>query len=201
MLSDEKIESNFKIFLTLCGKLGDRSDIVTQMVEDLGERLALAPASTKFEYHSAFPGGLVDHSLRVLQNLRTLNTSFKTDLPSDSMIVAALFHDFGKVGDLTGDCYEVQNNSWRRDNLGEAYTVNKKIQKMPNAERGLFMMQHYGVKLSLDEWIAIRTNDGQYTPENSYYKMHEPTLALLTHMADRLACDQEKEIWESEQNS
>jgi hypothetical protein len=195
MLSDEKIEKNFQLFLSLCEKVGDdRKHAVVTMVTDLADRIATAPASSRTEYHAAYPGGLVDHSLRVLKNARTLDAAYKLNLPVESLIISCLFHDFGKIGDLEGDLYLVQTDNWRREKLGEQYTINRSIQKMPNAERGLFLMQHYGVKLTLDEWVSIRCNDGPAAKENDYYTMHEPILALIVHQADRMACHQEKEL-------
>jgi hypothetical protein len=44
----------------------------------------------------------------------------------------------------------------------------------------------------MDEWVAIRINDGMIVEENRCYAMGEPTLALVVHMADRLACQEEK---------
>lgn len=187
MLSDERIEKNWNTFTALCKKCGDRTPSVMAMIEHLGERLVLAPASSKQQYHDAHPGGLVDHSLKVLLKARALNEAYQTNLSSESLIISCLFHDLGKVGDLTEDYYLPQTDDWRREKLGEVYTYNEKVQRMPNSERGLWIMQHFGVKLSMAEWLAIRLNDGQYVDENRPYKMHEPTLALVVHQADRMA--------------
>lgn len=191
MLDIERIEKNYKIFLGLIDKLGDRKEPVMAMVEHLGDRLVTAPASSRTEYHAAYMGGLVEHSLRVLQNARKLNEVYEMNIPIESLIMACLFHDLGKAGDLNESLYLDQESNWHRER-GMMYTVNKNIQKMPNAERGLFLLQHFGVKLTMDEWVAIRTNDGQYTDDNKYYSMAEPDLALIVHHADRMACQQEK---------
>jgi hypothetical protein len=192
MLTAERIEKNYKLYVSLCEKLGDRSENILALIEHLGERLLLAPASSRTEYHAAYPGGLIDHSLRVLKNARALNDVYDLNLPLESIIMAALFHDFGKVGDLEQDLYLDQDSDWHREKLGQMYKVNKEIQKMPNAERGLWLLQHFGVKLTLDEWIAIRINDGAYSDDNKYYSMSEPDLALIIQQADRMACQQEK---------
>lgn len=192
MLSDAQIEKNFAMYANFCTKLGERSAAATALVEALGERLATAPASSRTQYHAAFPGGLVDHSLRVLNNARKINETFKMGLSNESMIMACLFHDLGKAGDLNAEYYLQQDDVWRQNKLGEMYKINEEMQKMPNAERGLWLLQHFNVKLTIDEWIAIRINDGQYVAENKYYAMHEPPLAVVVHMADRLACEQEK---------
>lgn len=192
MLAPEVIEKNYKTFVKLCEHLGDRAEAVLEMIDHFGERLVMAPASSREHYHNSYPGGFVDHSLRVLSFAKKLRSTFDLDISDESLIISALFHDFGKVGDLEGDLYKEQDNDWRRENLGENYVVNYDIQKFPNAERGLWVIQHFGVKLTMDEWLAIRLNDGQYMEVNRYYAMSEPTLALIIHMADRLACHKEK---------
>src|SRR5690348_12374709 len=98
LLAPEQVAENFTRFRGLCEKLGDRSDAALKMVDALDERLALCPASAKKDFHQAFPGGLVEHSLRVLSNTMKVAKAFEWDIPKDSLIIGALFHDLGKVG-------------------------------------------------------------------------------------------------------
>ena len=193
-LTPEQIESNWKKALSLLSpqKLGDRSGPALHMVDSLGERLALCPASAKREYHNAFPGGLIDHSLRVLKNAFRLAGAFEWKLPNDSLIIACLFHDLGKVGDHERDYYIPQTDSWRVEKLGEEYTYNKELQYMTVPDRGIFLCQHFGLKLKQDEMLAIRLNDGQYSDENASYKLKEPVLADIVHIADLISTKQEK---------
>jgi hypothetical protein len=76
MLTPEEIEKNWGRFVGLCEKTGDRAPALAAMLSDLDERLCLCPASAKKDFHGAFPGGLVDHSLRVLNNLVALNKAY-----------------------------------------------------------------------------------------------------------------------------
>lgn len=193
-LTPELIEQNWKKMRSLLERLGDRSEAALGMVDALGERLALCPASGKRDYHNAFPGGLVDHSLRVLGNAMRLAGAFGWKIPKDSLIIACLFHDLGKVGDHESDYYIPQTDQWRVDKLGEEYTFNKDIQYMTVPDRGIFLCQHFGLKLKQDELLAIRLNDGQYAEENGAYKLKEPMLADVVHMADLISTKQEKGI-------
>ena len=192
-LSPEVIASNFDKYRSFMEKLGDRSEAALALVDHLGERLALCPASSRKEYHAAFPGGLVDHSLRVLSNALKICKAFNYDIPKDSLIIGALLHDLGKVGDHEQDYYLPQTDSWRQDKMGEMYTHNRKMQYMTVPDRGVWLCAHFGLKLTQAEFLAIKLNDGQYADENSPYKMKEPTLAVVVHMADLLACREEKE--------
>ena len=191
-LSPEDIASNFDKYRSFMEKLGDRSEAALALVDHLGERLALCPASSRKEYHAAYPGGLVDHSLRVLTNALKLCKTFGWDIPRESLIVGALLHDLGKVGDAENDYYLPQTDSWRQEKLGEMYTHNRVMQYMTVPDRGVWLCQHFGLKLTQDEFLAIKLNDGQYAEENSPYKMKEPTLAVAVHMADLIATRDEK---------
>ena len=196
MLSPEDIATNFEKYRSFMEKLGDRSAPALALVDHLGERLALCPASSKKDYHQAFPGGLVDHSLRVLSNVLKLTKAFNWDLPKDSLIIGSLLHDIGKCGDETGDYYIPQTDSWRLQKLGENYTYNRSLQYMTVPDRGVWLCQHFGLKLTKDEFLAIKLNDGQYAEENSQYKMREPNLAIAVHMADLIATREEKNLTE-----
>lgn len=192
MLSPEDIATNFEKYRSFMEKLSDRSTPALALVDHLGERLALCPASSKKDYHQAFPGGLVDHSLRVLSNVLKLTKAFGWDLPKDSIIIGSLLHDIGKCGDEVGDYYVPQTDSWRVQKLGENYTYNRTLQYMTVPDRGVWLCQHFGLKLTKDEFLAIKLNDGQYADENSQYKMKEPDLAIAVHMADLIATREEK---------
>jgi len=194
-LDPETIAANYDKYRSLVEKIGDRAEPALALVDALGERLALCPASARKEFHSAFPGGLVDHSLRVLGNAMKLVKAFGYDLPKDSLIIGCLFHDLGKVGDHENDYYVPQDSDWHRDKLGEMYKYNKDLQYMTVPHRGVWLCQHFGLKLSQDEWLAIVLNDGQYAEENAKYKMKEPRLVDVVHIADVLSTKQEKELF------
>lgn len=193
-LTPEQIAENFDKFRSFMEKLGDRSAPALALVDHLGERLAMCPASSRKEYHAAFPGGLVDHSLRLLSNALKLCKTFNWEVPKDSLIIGCLLHDLGKVGDHERDYYLPQDSDWHREKLGEMYKHNKEILYMTVPDRGVWLCQHFGLKLTQDEWLAIKLNDGQYAEENAPYKMKEPLLADIVHLADYISCKQEKNL-------
>lgn len=192
-LTPEDIAANFDKYRSFMEKLGDRSEAALALVDHLGERLALCPASSRKEYHNAFPGGLVEHSLRVLTNALKLCKTFGWDLPKESLIIGALLHDLGKVGDHEQDYYIPQDSDWHRDKLGEMYKHNKTMQYMTVPDRGVWLCQHFGLRLTQAEFLAIKLNDGQYDETNAPYKMKEPRLADVVHIADVISTKQEKE--------
>lgn len=204
MLTPEEIEQNWQRFSSLCEKTGDRAPAIANMLEELDERLCLCPASSKTEFHGAFPGGLVDHSLRVLNNLVALNKTYDWKLPKESMIIAALFHDIGKVG-LPGkgsenDFYVDQTDDWRRNKLGEVYKYNNDITYLTTPDRSVFILQHYGVRLTADEWLAIKLNDGFVVDQNKPYCLKISPLVYGVQTADYISTMAEKgtAFWPSE---
>lgn len=206
-LTPEQIEQNWKRFRSLCEKLGDRAPVVSLMLDDLDERLCLCPASARIDYHGAFPGGLVDHSLRVLNNLVMINKTYGWKLSKESMIVSALFHDIGKVGmpgkDPQNDFYIDQTDSWKRDKRGEAYEYNNSLQYMTTPDRSVFIMQHYGVCLTTDEWLSIKLNDGFVVPDNKPYCLKISPLVYGIQTADYISTMAEKgtSFWPKEESS
>ena len=196
MLTPEEIEQNWKRFHSLCERLGDRAESVLAMLDDLDERLCLCPASAKKDYHGAFPGGLVDHSLRVLNNLVSLNKAYDWKLPKESMIIGALFHDIGKVGlpgkDAANDFYLPQTDSWRHDKLGEVYKYNDGASYLTTPDRSVFVMQHYRIKLTVDEFLSIKLNDGFVLQENKPYCLKISPLVYGVMTADYVSTMAEK---------
>lgn len=193
-LTPEQIAENFEKYRSFMEKLGERAESALTLVDSLGERLALCPASSRKDYHHAIPGGLVDHSLRVLSNALKLVKAFGWDVPKDSLILGCLLHDIGKVGDHERDYYVPQDSDWHREKIGEMYKHNKELQYMTVPDRGVWLCQHYGLKLTQPEFLAIKLNDGQYADENAPYKMKEPLLVDIVHMADFISTKQEKNL-------
>lgn len=197
VLTAEQMQENYEKFANLCERLGDRAAPIGVMLDELAERLATAPASSRRDFHAAYPGGLIDHSLRVMRYATTLRKHIDvySDIPMESVVIASLFHDLGKVGAPGpdgADYYVVQDSDWHREKLGEYYKVNRDAQFMTNVDLSMLILMHYGVRLTQDEMLAIRLNDGPVDDANRKYVMREPPLALLIHQADRLACEAEK---------
>lgn len=185
-----KILENWTLFRKICNNLGSRTDAVQAMLDHFEDRAPYAPASSRLEYHSAYPGGLVEHSLRVLRIARSLNDVLGYKLSMESLIMSCLFHDWGKAGDLERDRYLPQESDWHRER-GMVYTHQKEGQWMMTDDCTLWLFNHFGITLTKDEYLAILLNDGPYHAKNQPYGMKEPKLALVVHAADRFACEEE----------
>lgn len=165
-----------------------------------GERISIMPASHKKEYHNSFPGGYVDHVLRVvdcalkLHNLweeMGCNTSTYT---KEELVFSALNHDLGKIGDEENEAYVPQTDQWRKDKLGENYMYNTRLPFSSVPDRGLFLLQANGISYSFNEMISIQTHDGLYDEANKKYlapflpeQKPRTSLPYILHQADLMA--------------
>jgi hypothetical protein len=64
---------------------------------------------------------------------------------------------------------------------------------MTHPHRTLYILQNAGITLSLDEWIAILTQNGTASEENRFYQGCENNLAVILQSAIRLAVMKEED--------
>lgn len=191
-------EDKIKKYIELVGGLIDahisspRKEKIEFMLEKLGDLYFTSPASSKKQFHNAFPGGLVAHSINVYKNLLKLNKTFKCGFSEESMLICALFHDFGKCATTDLTPHYVSAEDWKRKN-GTIYEPSPDGDYSPNHVRSIFLLQKFGVELQSDEFLAIYLNDGPILEGNRSFCMKEPKLAVFLHMADRLSCLFEQE--------
>lgn len=194
-LEPDQFEKYAELFERLVGVLPDhRRSLVKDMLDtQVGESFMTSPASSRAEFHGCFPGGLLVHSVGVVDNLRKISSALCPKRFSDETLVfVGLFHDLGKTGDGEEPFYVPNTSDWHVKK-GMLYEINKDCRYMPTSERGLYILQKNGIELSAEEYLAIRLNDGMYTDENKGYSMKEPPLSLLLHWADRWSVEIEKE--------
>ena len=208
-LSAEQIQNNWtKLLDTIEGFIGDdRKENLLKMYDDFKDRMMFAPASGKGHYHNAMPGGYVEHILHIIDMARDVkdtwyNHDAKINFTDEELVFAAMHHDLGKVGDLDNDYYIPQTSDWHRTNRGEVYTHNPDLQYMKVPDRGLWLLQHYGVKVTDKEYIGIKLTDGLYDEANTaYLKSYNPdfnlrsNISYILHQADMMATHIEFDQW------
>jgi len=189
---DQKIENIAKVMKLVDSFPEVRRENVKKMFDgSVGERYFTAPASSKHIYHSAYPGGLCQHSINVVKNLLKLSESLSPGRwPKHKLAFVGLFHDFGKIGDDHRDRY-IPNPS-KNHLFINPYITNPELDYLTTSDGALYILQSYDVKVDFEEWQAIKLNDGQYDTANAGYKMRECELALMLHWADLHAAKAEK---------
>lgn len=166
----------------------ERKTALLSLIDSIEESMILAPASTRLDYHGAFVGGLVEHSLNVLKMMSLLNKAYETSIPSENLVVAGLFFDIGKVGDGKNPYYLPKQSTWHNEQ-GIMYEINPEMNNMPVSIRSLFLLQNAGVKLTSEEHYAISTiKDRIRQTEEPLPTTNEPFLAVVLQQANRTAC-------------
>jgi hypothetical protein len=201
-LNAKQLEENWSSLMGYIDTYIDspRKEKLKEFYEKHKSRLILYPASHKKEYHNAFPGGYVEHVLRVIEgSLRTLKLweSMKADISGftkEELVFSALNHDLGKMGDEDHEAYIPQDNKWRKDNLGEIYKFNDSLAFASVPDRSLFLLQSNGISYSFNEMVAIQTHDGLYDEANKKYLLTympetklRTSMPIILHQADMMA--------------
>lgn len=200
--TEEVIEENYNKFMEYINK-DSRADNLKKMYEVLHDQLVIAPASSRVYFHNCFPGGYLDHVLRVTETALKIASMYKSmdgviDFTKQELIFAALHHDLGKLGTEDGPYYIDQDSDWHRKR-GELYKNNENIQYFRAPERGLVMLQKYGVQVTEKEWLAIKLSDGMYDDSNKSYLMNYSPYSMKTnlpniiHWADHMSSRVEKD--------
>jgi hypothetical protein len=211
-LSAEQIEKNWNKYLKIVDTFitGDRKEKLKALYLDLSDEMVMAPASSKPSFHNAFTGGYIDHINRVVHcALKTKalweEMGAEIDFTDEELVFAALNHDLGKIGAKGSPGYLPQTDQWRKDKLGELYTINKDISFMLIQDRSLFTLQQYGITMSEKEYLAIKLHDGLYDDVNKpYYISFNPdskfrtNIVYILHQADFLASKIEYDKWKNE---
>ena len=201
-LSAEQIQSNWEVLLKVIDTYisEPRKEKLLEFYKKYESRLILMPASHKKEYHNVFPGGYVDHVLRVVRAALKVNkvwvelgvdTSTYTE---EELVFSALNHDLGKLGDEENDAYIPQTDKWRKEKLGEDYKFNDVLEFMSVPDRGLHLLTSHGVSYTKNEMLAIKLHDGLYDEANKPYLISwmpetkpRTSLVYILHQADLMA--------------
>lgn len=210
MLSAEQIESNLHKFYNLIETYisEPRATKLLGLYQSQEENLTLAPASSRSAFHNAFPGGYVDHVIRVVGAAISLyNTweQFGADMSTftkEELVFCAINHDLGKLGRDGKPAYIPNDSEWHVKNQGAIYKPNAELPFIPIQDASLFILQSAGIEMSFNEFVAIKIHDGPYDDGNKAYLFSSQNesklrtaLPYILHQADILAARVE---WEKE---
>lgn len=114
-----------------------------------------APASSKF--HSAYEGGLCDHSLNVYN---AMIDRYNDGKPDESFAIVALLHDLCKA-----QFYKLASRNVKNETTGAwekvpFYTIDDKF-PFGHGEKSVFLIERF-MRLKVEEAIAIRWHMGGF---------------------------------------
>jgi hypothetical protein len=217
MLEAEKIKSNWETYRERVNSLfPDRAPQLNKLYDEYEDRIVMMPASSIAHFHNAFGGGYVDHVLRVMDCTEKLYNAWQ-DMGADmsgyskeEMLFAAMHHDLGKCGfpGKGSEVYQVETSDWHRKNMGRMYKHNENIPFTMVPDLSIYLLQEYDIKLSWNEYQAIKIHDGIYDDANKPYFIArtaqaklKTNLPLILHHADHMASQIEYETWRSFKNN
>ena len=204
----EELQNNFDKLISYIEEhfKGARKDQLVKLYMDHEERLMLMPASGNINYHNCFPGGYVDHVIRVIDMAIAVNAMWESyganmNHTVEELVFAALNHDLGKIGTEEAEQYIPNPSEWHRKNQGKIYTNNPVNSFMTVPDRSLKLLADRGITVTENEWFGIKLHDGMYEEANKpYYVNYNPESSLRTnlpyilHQADMMASKVEKDL-------
>ena len=154
------------------------------MLDSIGDRYIMAPASMSSHLVGACPGGLLETTLSVIKKMRSISKALDLEVSAESIIVVGVCHSLGLLGGPNkGEDYLIPQDSDWHIKQGKLYKFGENVGKMPIAHRSLYLAQHFGIRLTHDEWQAIALSGGHSREENRFYVGSECTLSVLLMQA------------------
>lgn len=151
-----------------------------------------APASSKF--HSAYEGGLCQHSINVFYRYARLlemeyGENWQDNISMESVAIISLLHDLCKVGFYRVDYRNVKvDGQWVQQPY---YSIDDSL-PYGHGEKSVYIISGF-MKLTREEAMAInwhsggfddRVKGGSYAMADAYYKFPN---AMIFHTADLMA--------------
>jgi hypothetical protein len=200
-LTAEQMLDNVNKFYEYIDKYitGTRKDQLIQFYKSIEQTLVDSPASTKEAHHNCFPGGYLDHVLRVTEMALVIDRVWdkfnqKKNYTLEELVFSCLNHDLGKLGTNDQPFYIPNDSEWHIKNQGAHYKYNNTMTHMRIADRSLYYLQKAGIYVSENEFLTIKLHDGLYEESNkAYYITYSPdselksNLPYIVHQADLAA--------------
>lgn len=121
-----------------------------------------APASRSPKRHHCYPGGLIEHSLKMHAVLGDLVKKSKLKLDKESIIIIALLHDICKAGTYKLSGIAVPPLPEFKYEKDDTYPIG-------HGDKSIIVVQGF-IKLTMDEIMAIRWHMGPFDPAYLIYQ-------------------------------
>ena len=201
--NEEQLQANYERFINAIKKVfsGERLEKLLHMYSEneLGVELTMAPASGKLNFHSAYPGGYIDHVMNVATNAYKIKKMFVdgggyVNFTDEELLFAAFHHDLGKLGDGAEPYYLPETSEWHRKNKKSYFKMNPKLQYFDVTDRAFWLLNQYGIKYTQKEQLGIHMADGLYNDATKKYFISynedfqvKTDLPYILHWADHMS--------------
>ena len=184
----------------------DRAEKLIKFYKGIEETLATSPASTKLSHHNCFPGGYLDHVLRITEAALIIDRVWNkfqqnANYTLEELVFSAINHDLGKLGTNDQPFYIPNDSQWHIEKQGAYFKYNTNITHMRISDRSLYYLQAAGIPVTENEYLGIKLHDGLYEEGNkSYFITYgedtqiKSNLIHILHQADFMASRVETQI-------
>lgn len=150
-----------------------------------------APASS--QYHGAYEGGLVEHSLTVFENLSKKKETVLSECDFNSITLVSLLHDICKANFYKVD-YRNKKNEYGNWEKVPYYAIDDQF-PAGHGEKSVMIVQQF-IKLKPEEALAINWHMAGFDERSKGYggmqalsaAMSKYNLVAALHIADLEAC-------------
>ena len=153
-----------------------------------------APCSTG--HHLSHEGGLAEHSLNVYEAMVAFDEMVGGPLKYESIIICALLHDLGKMGQydkpnyvpnmLKGRATKANPNPEPYQSTSKPYVTNPELLYIDHEVRSVAIASRF-IELTEEEQQAILWHNGLYGNYKYQIQGKETPLYLILHFADMWA--------------
>ena len=170
MTNKERFESYVRLYV--------QRDGVDAFLQDLEEN-GFYDAWASTTYHCNYKGGLLEHTLNVIEYALKLADTFNSKVSKESIVLCACGHDTGKA-------YEYYVNNLLKSGKvsgSKLKKINPSLMIKSHAMRSLTIMSKF-FTLTESEKVAILSHDGWYENTNREYMLALDELLYIIHSAD-----------------
>lgn len=130
-------------------------------------------------FHCNYAGGLVEHTINVIEYALALAKKFKSKVPLESIVLCASGHDCGKAYEYYVD------NTLKSGKLSgtKPKKINPDLMIKSHAMRSLNIMSKF-FDLTESEKVCILSHDGFFDMANREYMLGLDELLYIVHSAD-----------------
>jgi hypothetical protein len=196
MLTDERIENNYNLFITLL-KDNVKREGINNLISWLNVKdTKIAPATSK--YYGSYAGGLVEHVLNVYERLKRLvNLEYGDECPysDETLALVGLLLDISKVGyyEISEKNVKDVNGNWTKVPFYQAKDTSSRLTFGSHSMNSYYMVSKF-LKLTYEEELALLyhmggfdASDDTISVKNISTAFEKSPLALLLHQADAQA--------------
>lgn len=130
-------------------------------------------------YHCNYKGGLVEHTVNVIEYALQLASAFNSKVSRESIVLCASAHDVGKAYEYYVD------NTLKSGKLSgtKPKKINPSLMIKSHAMRSLNIVSKF-FDLTESEKVCILSHDGWYENANREYMLALDELLYIVHSAD-----------------